>query len=259
MKANPLKAGVERGELQVGTWVNMMRNPASLTMFKQAGLDFVRLDMEHSSPSIETVANFAAMGRALDFPVMVRPPEANREWITRLLDAGIYNLLCPQVDTPEHAAEIVAASHYTPRGSRGMSGTGPGNDFDTSMPVMDRLKFTNDQVFITVLLESAQAFEHLDEMASMDGIDALSLGPQDLAQDLGVFGTPDQDRVLDEKRTQIVEAANKHGKTSAMMVNSAEQAHKWYDAGVLLVNYSTEVDVLMDGYKRALAEIRDHA
>ena len=104
MKANPLRAGVARGELQIGTWVNMMRNPASMTMFKQAGLDFVRIDMEHSSPSIETGSDFAAMGRALDFPVMVRPPEANREWITRLLDIGIYNIHCPQVDTPQHAA-----------------------------------------------------------------------------------------------------------------------------------------------------------
>ena len=256
MKANPLRAGVARGELQIGTWVNMMRNPASMTMFKQAGLDFVRIDMEHSSPSIETVSDFAAMGRALDFPVMVRPPEANREWITRLLDIGIYNIHCPQVDTPQHAAEIVAASRYTPRGSRGMSGESPGNDFDTSMPMMERLKFTNDQVFITVMFESAQAFEHLDEIAAMDGIDALTLGPQDLAQDLGVFGTPDQDRVLDEKRTQIVEAANKYDKTCDMLVGSAEQARQWRDAGVLLVVYSTEVSVLMNGYKSALAEIR---
>ncbi len=257
MKTNPLKAGVERGELQIGTWVNMMRNPASLTMFKQAGLDFIRLDMEHSGPSIETVADFAAMGRALGFPVMVRPPEANREWITRLLDVGIYNLHCPQVDTPEHAAEIVSASRYTPRGSRGMGGANSGNDFDvTSMPIMERFKFTNDQVFITVMFESAQAFEHVDEIASMDGIDALTLGPQDLAQDLGVFGTPDQDRVLDEKRMQIIEAANKYGKTCAMLVHSSEQARQWRDAGVLLVNYSTEISVLMDGYKLALSEIR---
>jgi 2-dehydro-3-deoxyglucarate aldolase/4-hydroxy-2-oxoheptanedioate aldolase len=257
LKTNPLKAGVERGELQIGTWVNMMRNPASLTMFKQAGLDFIRLDMEHSGPSIETVADFAAMGRALGFPVMVRPPEANREWITRLLDVGIYNLHCPQVDTPEHAAEIVSASRYTPRGSRGMGGANSGNDFDvTSMPIMERFKFTNDQVFITVMFESAQAFEHVDEIASMDGIDALTLGPQDLAQDLGVFGTPDQDRVLDEKRMQIIEAANKYGKTCAMLVHSSEQARQWRDAGVLLVNYSTEISVLMDGYKLALSEIR---
>ena len=256
MKANPLRAGVERGELQIGTWINMLRNPAAMTLFKEAGLDFVRLDMEHSSPSIETVADFAVMGRALDLPVMVRPPEANREWITRLLDIGIYNIHCPQVDTPEHAAEIVAASRYTPRGSRGMGSATSGNDFDVSMPVMDRLKFTNDQVFITVMFESMQSFEHLDEIASMDGIDALTLGPQDLAQDIGVFGTADQAKVIDEKRTQIVEAANKYGKTCAMLVNSAKQARQWRDAGVLVVNYSSEVDILLNGYRAALGEIR---
>ena len=66
----------------------------------------------------------------------------------------------------------------------------------------------------------------------------------------------DQDRVLDEKRTQIVEAAKKYGKTCAMLVGSPEQARRWRDAGVLLVNYSSEGNVLMDGYKSALAEIR---
>ena len=137
-----------------------------------------------------------------------------------------------------------------------MGAATPGNDFDVSMPVMDRLKFTNDQVFITVMFESVQAFEHLDEIASMDGIDALTLGPQDLAQDLGVFGTDDQARVIDEKRTQIVEAANKYGKTCAMLVNSAKQARQWRDAGVLLVNYSSEVDILLSGYRSALSEIR---
>jgi 2-keto-3-deoxy-L-rhamnonate aldolase RhmA len=256
LKANPLKAGVERGDFQIGTWVNMLRNPASMTMFKETGIDFVRLDMEHSGPSIETIADFASMGRALDLPVMVRPPEANREWITRLLDLGIFNILCPQVDTPEHAAEIVAASRYTPNGSRGMGGATPGNDFDVSMPVLDRLKFTNDQVFITVLFESAQAFEHLDEIASMDGIDSLSIGPQDLAQDLGVFGTPDQDRVLDEKRAEILAATKKHDKACSMMATSAAQAHQLRDDGVLIVNYSSDVNMLIDGYKAALSELR---
>ena len=256
MKANSIKVGVERGELQIGTWINMLRNPAALVMFKEVGLDFVRLDMEHSSPSIETVSDFAVMGRALDMPVMVRPPVANREWITRLLDIGVYNIHCPQVDTPEHAAEIVSASRYAPLGARGMGSATPGNDYDVSMPVMDRLKFTNDQVFITVMFESAQSLEHLDEIASMDGIDALTLGPQDLAQDLGVFGMPDQDRILDETRSQIVEVANKYGKTCAMLVGSSEEARKWHKRGVMVVNYSSEVNVLMDGYKSAVSEIR---
>ena len=99
-------------------------------------------------------------------------------------------------------------------------------------------------------------FEHLDDIAAMDGIDSLSIGPQDLAQDLGVFGTPDQDRVLDGKRAEILAATKKHGKTCAMMATSAAQAHQLRDDGVLIVNYSSDVNILIDGYKAALSELR---
>lgn len=256
MRGNPVRAAVTRGEVQFGTWVNMVRNPAILPLLKAAGLDFARIDMEHSSPSMETISDMALLARALDFPIVVRPPEANREWITRLLDAGVWNLHCPQVETPEQAAEIVAASHYTPMGSRGMVGISGGTDYETGGSATERLAFANEQVFVTVMLETGGAFDHLDEIASMPGIDALTLGPTDLAQDLGVFGKPEMATVLDEKRQMIIEAANRHGKTCAMLVSSSEQARQWKDAGALLLAYSTDVIVLQDGYRQALERIK---
>jgi 2-keto-3-deoxy-L-rhamnonate aldolase RhmA len=256
MKGNPMRAAVERGEVQYGTWVNFARNPAILPILRAAGLDFIRLDMEHSSPSMETVSDMALLGRAIDFPVVVRPPEANREWITRLLDAGIWNLHCPQVDTAAHAAEIVQASRYAPLGSRGMAGNAAGNDYDTSMSQRERMDFANREVFVTVMLETKAAFDHLDTIAAMPGIDALTIGPTDLAQDLGVFGTPDEEAALNERRYMIVEAARKHGKTTAMLASSPAQARKWVDAGALLLGYSSEVGVLQDGFRRALKEIK---
>ena len=74
MHINPMKAAVERGELQIGTWVNLVRNPAILTLLKNAGLDFARIDMEHSALSIESLADMAILARALEFPIAVRPP-----------------------------------------------------------------------------------------------------------------------------------------------------------------------------------------
>lgn len=256
MYTNPMREAVERGEVQYGTWVNFARNPAILPILKSAGLDFIRLDMEHSSPSMETVADMALLGRAIGMPVVVRPPEANREWITRLLDAGIWNLHCPQVDTAEHAAEIVAASRYSPLGSRGMAGNAAGNDYDTNLTQRERMEFANRQVFVTVMLESDAAFGHLDAIAALPGIDALTLGPTDLAQDLGVFGTPDEEAALDERRYMIVEAAKRHGKTTAMLASTPAQAKKWVDAGALLLGYSSEVGVLQDGFRRALRDIK---
>jgi 2-keto-3-deoxy-L-rhamnonate aldolase RhmA len=242
--------------VQIGTWVNLIRNPALLPLLKSAGLDFARVDIEHSSPSIETIADMAMVARALDFPIVVRPPKANREWITRLLDIGVMNLHCPQVESAEHAAEIVAASRYAPWGQRGMMGLNPGNDFDHTLTRSERVAFANRQVVVTVMIETAGAFDHLDAIAAMDGIDALTLGPNDLAQSLGVFGTPDEARVLDEKRDLILAAARKHGKTCAMLAFSAEQARKWKDAGALLLAYSSDVDTLHSGFSRAMAEIK---
>jgi 2-keto-3-deoxy-L-rhamnonate aldolase RhmA len=256
MHGNPVKDAVRRGEPQFGTWINMVRNPAILPLLKAAGLDFARVDMEHASLNMESLGDMALLARAIDFPIFVRPPEANREWITRLLDAGVWNLHCPQVDTADHAAAIVQAAYYAPMGSRGQAVNSPANEFETGMSMAERMEYANGQVFVTVMLETRSAFDHLDMIASMPGIDALTLGPTDLAQDLGVYGTPDEGRALDERREMIIEAAKRHGKTTAMLVTSYEQARQWKEAGVMLLGYSSEVGVLQDGYRRALKEIK---
>src|SRR3954471_2098688 len=154
MQGNPVREAIGRGEVQYGTWVNMVRNPAILTLLKGAGLDFARVDMEHSSPDMETLANMALLARALPFPIVVRPPEGNREWITRLLDAGVWNLHCPQVESADHAREIVAASRYAPVGLRGNGGLGPATDFETVGTVAERRAFANREVFVTVMFET---------------------------------------------------------------------------------------------------------
>src|SRR5947207_9592431 len=162
LKSNPLRSALAEGRVQIGTWINLARNPAILTLLKSAGLDYARIDMEHSSPSIETVADMAALSRALNFPLVVRPPEGNREWITRLLDNGVWGLHVPQVDTPEIAHEIAQAARYAPVGVRGMAGLSSGTDFDGSLSTSARLAHLNAQVHVTVMLESAEAFRHLD-------------------------------------------------------------------------------------------------
>src|SRR6266705_682691 len=118
------RARAERGEVQLGTWITLIRTPSVLTLLRAAGLDFARVDMEHSPFSMETVADMAVLARALDFPMVVRPPEGNREWITRLLDAGVWNLHVPQVDTPEQAREVAACSTTHHSASEGCTASG---------------------------------------------------------------------------------------------------------------------------------------
>ena len=252
---NAYRARAERGEVQIGTWITMIRTPSVLTLLQAAGLDYARLDLEHSAFSIETVADMAALARALDFPLVVRPPEGNRQWITRLLDAGVWNLHIPQVENAQQAAEIVAATRYAPLGSRGMYGSGPHTGY-RARPPAEHLATANARVHVTAMLESRHAFDRLDEIAAVPGIDALTIGPTDLAQDLGVLGTPAQAAVLREHRIRLGEAARKHGKTVAMAVDTFEAVRDVIALGATIVNYSSDVGVLRSGYAAAVAEIR---
>ena len=160
MRPNRMRAGIAAGEVQVGTWVNMIRTPSVLTLLQAAGLDFARLDMEHTGASIEAVADMAA-------------------------------------------------------------------------------------------------FDDLEAIAAMDGIDALTLGPSDLAQDLGISGSRDQGRILDERRDLVLAAARRHGKACAMLCATVEQARHWKAAGVDIIAYSSDSEVLHRGYAGAMKAIRD--
>jgi 2-keto-3-deoxy-L-rhamnonate aldolase RhmA len=255
MHENAYRTRAERGEVQIGTWVTMIRTPAVMTLLQAAGLDFVRVDMEHSPFSMETVADMATLARALDFPMVVRPPEGNREWITRLLDAGVWNLHIPQVDTPEQAAAVVACTRYAPLGERGMYGFGPHTQYRT-LPPAEHMAAANARVHVTAMLETKRALDQLDGIASVPGIDALTIGPTDLAQDLGVLGTPKQRDVLNEYRRRLVDACRKHGKTVSMAVDSVETVREMIAMGATIVNYSSETAVLRAGYATAVAEIR---
>ena len=256
LQSNPMKAALKEGKVQIGTWLNVTRNPAVLTLMKSAGMDYARIDMEHSSPSIETVADMAVLGRAIGLPVVVRPPEPNREWITRLLDCGVWGIHAPQIDNPEAARAVVEAARYRPLGTRGQAGFAPGTDFDRAGGTPAGRAHLNEQVHITAMFESAEAFRHVDEIVGMEGIDAVTLGPSDLAQELNVAGTPDQAKVIDEHRMILIEAAKKHGKDVAMLVPSLEEAERWIAAGVKIIAYASEVEILARGLEEAAKRLK---
>ena len=137
-----------------------------------------------------------------------------------------------------------------------MSGIGPHTDFAAAPDLRPQLAYLNEQVHLTAMLESAEAFRHLDAIVSTPGIDAVTLGPSDLAQELGVLGTPDQGRVIDEYRDRLIEAARRHGKDVAMLCQTLEEAERWIGAGVTLIAYSSDVAVLRQGYLAAVRRLR---
>ena len=132
----------------------------------------------------------------------------------------------------------------------------PGTDYDLSMSVAERRAFADSQVFVTVMFETGAALADLDAIAAMDGIDGLTLGPSDLAQDLGIAGHPEMATLLDEKRDLVLAAARKHGKACAMLCATEAQAKQWVQAGVEIIAYSSDSEVMARAYAGSMKAIR---
>jgi 2-keto-3-deoxy-L-rhamnonate aldolase RhmA len=106
------------------------------------------------------------------------------------------------------------------------------------------------------MLETRQAFEQLDAIAATPGIDAMTIGPTDLAQNLGVLGTAKQRETLAEYRRRLAEAARKHGKQIAMITDSADGLREMLALGATIVNYASDATVLRAGYASMVADVR---
>jgi 2-keto-3-deoxy-L-rhamnonate aldolase RhmA len=127
--------------------------------------------------------------------------------------------------------------------------------YETLAPA-EHMAAANARVHVTAMLETRRAFERLDEIAAVPGIDALTIGPTDLAQDLGVLGTPAQRETLDRHRRRLVEAARKHGKAVAMLTDSVEGVREMIALGATIINVSSDAAMLKRGYASLMAEVR---
>ncbi|QEX23381.1 2,4-dihydroxyhept-2-ene-1,7-dioic acid aldolase [Hypericibacter adhaerens] len=258
VKPNAFASRLAKGDALVGTWVMLARNPAVLPMLKSTGLDFAKVDMEHTPISLEAVADMAMVARGLDFPLVVRPPEGSRVWITRLLDAGVWNLYIPQIHNPDMMRDIVTAARHAPLGNRGTFEPGPQNDYTLPDEATGDLGFLNGQVHLTVMLESIEAFRNLDDIVSIEGVDAFGMGPADLAQELGIYGTPREAGVIEEYKERLAEAVLKQGKVLEMGTWSLEEGRHWVERGARIITYKTDTTALRDVFSGVARDFQSH-
>jgi len=255
IRSNPIKTGLKQGKSYIGTFAKIV-DPSVVEIFSLSGFDYFVVDNEHSQMSKESMVNLLRASDISGIVPIVRVRENSRAQILQALDAGGRGVMVPETSTAEQVKHVVDSALYAPEGARGMIGVGPGTDFESGGDPRENLAFANAQIHVTIMLETREAFTHLNEIASVPGIDALTLGPSDLAQDLGVFGTPGQAEVLDEHRYRMTESALKHGKDVAMRVETVAQAKQWIEAGAKLLSYSSDVAVLKGGFRTAMSELR---
>jgi 4-hydroxy-2-oxoheptanedioate aldolase len=154
--------------------------------------------------------------------------------------------MCPQAETVADAQKAVNGMHYAPNGKRGVAkmvrATGFGKDFDSY------LKESKDSILGVIQIETAEALEHLDEIAALDGVDVLFIGPSDLTMSLGVFGQLDHPLYVDALKA-IVDAATKAGKAVGILLFAPEDYNTYYDMGIRLIACGSDATFVAQGAK----------
>jgi 2-keto-3-deoxy-L-rhamnonate aldolase RhmA len=257
VRTNNVKRALMKGQVQIGTWINVIRTPHITQMLATAGFDFMYVDMEHSCLSIETVGDLCYAALAAGLVPIVRPPAKEAHLLSRPLDAGAMGLLIPHVDTREEAEAVIRAVKFPPMGERGMNLQGVHTGFGRPKAA-EYIKSTNEETLLLVQIESDLGIRNLDAILSVDGIDGAVIGRSDLATDLGVPGETNHPEVARRVEAMIA-ACQRHGKIPGLLVQDVASAKDWIAKGIRLVPYSNEVNILISASSKAIHEIRSFA
>lgn len=174
-----LRAKVRSG-LAIGTFVIDIPDPSTLTTVAVAGFEFAVLDMEHSPVDFGRLGVLLDAGRAAGLPMLVRPWGTDSGLIGKILDMGAHGIMVPHVGTPERAREVVEQARFAPLGKRGFS---PLTKFDS---LAEPLRALDESTYVVVQIEGRDAIDRVSEIAAVPGIDAIFVGPYDLALSLDV-------------------------------------------------------------------------
>jgi 2-keto-3-deoxy-L-rhamnonate aldolase RhmA len=169
-----------RSGLALGTFVIDIPDPSTLTAVAVAGFEFAVLDMEHSPVDFGRLEALLNAGRAAGLPMLVRPWGKDTGLIGKILDMGAHGIMVPHVGTPERARKIVEQARFAPLGKRGFS---PLAKFDS---MEEPLKALDESTYVVVQIEGREAIGRVSEIAAVPGIDAIFVGPYDLALSLDV-------------------------------------------------------------------------
>lgn len=181
---NSLRQRLAAGERLIGCWCSL-GNAITTEVLGVAGFDWVLLDGEHSpNDVISFIPQLMALKDSVSAPV-VRPSSNNAVEIKRLLDAGFYNFLVPFVESADDARRAVAATRYPPQGIRGVSVSQRGNRYGS---VPGYFEGVNEQICVVVQIESRAGLAAAAEIAAVEGVDGIFIGPSDLAAGMGHLG-----------------------------------------------------------------------
>lgn len=239
MRENRIQTRLQENRAAVGASLNIY-SPHLVEVIGSMGFDWVFIDCEHGSMSEPEVENMMRAAETYGIAPVVRVPANAPHLILRMLDAGAMGIVVPHVDDLADAERAAAAAKYPPLGERGSNyGTGRNNQYGAgTSSAVEYYGQSNERTILFALIESQSGVDNIDEILSVDGIDATWLGPADMALSMGM---PDQ-RVVDEALDMVVRKTVAAGKIAAAThpgPEGVDQIRHFHTLGARVLSVST--------------------
>jgi 4-hydroxy-2-oxoheptanedioate aldolase len=239
---NAFKHAIAKGELQIGLWCSLC-NPITAEIVSHSGFDWLLLDTEHSPNEVPDVLAQLQAVQAGTAAAIVRPAWNDIVLIKRFLDIGAQTLLIPFVQSPDEARRAVEATRYPPGGIRGITGSGRASRYGR---VKDYLKTASREICLLVQVETRSALDRIEDIAAVDGVDGVFIGPNDLSASFGHIGNwahPDVQAALED----AVRRLKRVGKPAGILTPNEEEAKRFIAWGYTFVAVGADLGLLARG------------
>ncbi len=250
MRANPIKHLLKQGKPVVGTWLGLANVPVARFLARM-GFAYLTVDIEHNAMGMETATNMFGSIADANCVALARVPAGRHDHIKRVLDNGAHGVVVPMVNTRREAEEAVAACLYPPAGNRSVGGAVHAMNFDTS--AAEYYLKANDEIAVILQCEHIQAVRDFDQVFSVPGIDAVFIGPNDLAASMRTAdGKPPSTELFEETLAEILAGCKRLGIAAGIHTFSVEEAKMRIADGWQFIAINSELRFLMDGAKRVV-------
>ena len=252
---NPARERLERGEVSLGLGIRLSRSVDIAKILKTSGYDWLFLDLEHGTMSLDTAAQISVAALDAGIAPIVRVPAMQHAMATRALDGGALGIVMPHVDTAKEAREIADHLKYPPMGHRSVAGGQAIFDFKP-MKIAELIAESNRATLVVVMLETPTAIANADKIAAVPGIDVLLIGTNDLAAEMGIPGDFANPKIAAAYK-KIIAACKKHKKWPGMGgVYSEELMKKYVGMGMRMILSGGDVGMLMQAATQRASFLR---
>lgn len=252
---NKFKKEIMGGKRQIGVWTGFGNSMVAEMLSHVSGFDWFVIDMEHSPNDVPQVLHQLQASQTGNAEAVVRVPWNEPVMVKRVLDLGARTIIFPMVNTKEEAELAVSAMRYPPKGQRGVMSLQRMNMYGAQAP--HYYKEIEHQLCCIVQIETAEAVKNIPAIASVDGVDALFVGPSDLSASIGHIGNPGHPevRALIEEAFVSIKAS---GKAAGYLSANHDDCRWVLDQGADFCAVGSDVALLTNLCKKHAADFHSY-